>query len=221
MISPIYDFLTNLAEPRDAVSRGLYFELDKIGQTDERSQVMKSRFVSRPKSRHSRNGLIRLLLFLALLSLLTFIDSIRFLSTKPDTTAKQPSLSPPQLQQLGKMPLCFEANIGQTDKEVQFFSRGPGYRLYLQPARAILVSTGTFGINPPSLKKRTSADVSPDTALESVVQIRLIGANAHAEAAGEQRLATRTNYFIGQDSSKWLKNVPNYNGPDIRMYIRA
>ena len=31
----------------------------------------------------------------------------------------------------GKLPLIFEANQGQTDAQVKFLSRGPGYRLYL------------------------------------------------------------------------------------------
>src|SRR6266436_2192110 len=39
----------------------------------------------------------------------------------------------------GKLPLHFEANRGQTDKDVHFLSRGPGYSLHLTAGEAVLV----------------------------------------------------------------------------------
>src|SRR5882724_2603372 len=39
----------------------------------------------------------------------------------------------------GKLPLQFEANRGQTDKQVHFLSRGAGYSLYLTSSEAVLV----------------------------------------------------------------------------------
>src|SRR6266480_2839897 len=39
----------------------------------------------------------------------------------------------------GKLPLQFEANRGQTHKDVNFLSRGPGYSLYLTAGDAVLV----------------------------------------------------------------------------------
>jgi Tol biopolymer transport system component len=39
----------------------------------------------------------------------------------------------------GKLPLSFEANEGQTDARVKFFSRGSGYAIFLTPAEAVLV----------------------------------------------------------------------------------
>src|SRR5216117_3523248 len=39
----------------------------------------------------------------------------------------------------GKLPLLFEANRGQTHKDVHFLSRGPGYGLYLTAGEAVLV----------------------------------------------------------------------------------
>lgn len=38
----------------------------------------------------------------------------------------------------GKLPLSFEANQGQTDKQVKFLSRGSGYTLFLTPTEAVL-----------------------------------------------------------------------------------
>src|SRR5712675_3087619 len=39
----------------------------------------------------------------------------------------------------GKLPLQFEANRGQTHKDVRFLSRGQGYSLYLTSGEAVLV----------------------------------------------------------------------------------
>src|SRR5437868_15205016 len=38
----------------------------------------------------------------------------------------------------GRLPLSFEANQGQTDRRVQFLSRGSGYTLFLTPCEAVL-----------------------------------------------------------------------------------
>src|SRR5712675_1571225 len=46
---------------------------------------------------------------------------------------------PRVIESYGKLPLQFEANRGQTDKDVRFLSRGPGYSLYLTASEAVLV----------------------------------------------------------------------------------
>jgi hypothetical protein len=38
----------------------------------------------------------------------------------------------------GKLPLSFEANQGQTAKQVKFLSHGAGYALFLTPTAAVL-----------------------------------------------------------------------------------
>src|SRR5262245_57768827 len=43
-----------------------------------------------------------------------------------------------QIQSLGKLPLGFEANEGQTDGAVQFLARGAGYGLFLDSKGATL-----------------------------------------------------------------------------------
>jgi hypothetical protein len=42
------------------------------------------------------------------------------------------------LSAYGKFPLSFEENMGQTDKQVKFLSRGSGYTLFLTPTEAVL-----------------------------------------------------------------------------------
>lgn len=88
------------------------------------------------------------------------------------------------------LPLSFEANLGQTDRAVRFLARGRGYGLFLTPAETVL--TLAVGQDPTSLRMRFS------------------GANPHPDVIGQDTLASRTNYFLGNDPSKWQTDVPNY-----------
>ena len=46
----------------------------------------------------------------------------------------------------------------------------------------------------------------------ATVDIRLLGANPASTAEGVDRLAVKTNYFVGKDSTKWRFDVPTYAG---------
>jgi hypothetical protein len=72
----------------------------------------------------------------------------------------------------GELPLHFEANRGQTDNQVKFLSRGPGYSLFLTPSEAVL-----------SLRKGESSkdDKSPETVVPSV------GADPRVRPKGQGR----------------------------------
>ncbi len=51
--------------------------------------------------------------------------------------ALEPKDSAQLTAQYGKLPMSFEANRGQTDTEVRFLSRGPGYALFITPTEAV------------------------------------------------------------------------------------
>jgi hypothetical protein len=112
----------------------------------------------------------------------------------------------------GKLPLSFEANQGQTDSQVKFLSRGSGYSLFLTRNEAVLAlkkqeKKASHGphLQPASLATRRSKSES-----EAVLRMRLVGANATAQVTGLEELPGKSNYFIGNDPSKWRTNVPNY-----------
>ncbi|HZF19422.1 MAG TPA: SBBP repeat-containing protein [Burkholderiales bacterium] len=96
----------------------------------------------------------------------------------------------------GKLPLQFEANRGQTDKQVRFLSRGPGYGLYLTEREAVLV-----------LSKKRDAQAS---AKSVALRMSLVGAASKSLVSGRDALLGKANYFIGRDPSKWRSNVPTY-----------
>src|SRR5258705_341719 len=93
----------------------------------------------------------------------------------------------------GKLPLHFEANRGQTDKDVRFLSRGRGYALYLTASEAVLVLA-----KPGADAKRVALRMS------------LVGAARKPVVTGLDELPGKANYFIGKDPAKWHRDVPTY-----------
>jgi hypothetical protein len=128
----------------------------------------------------------------------------------------------------GKLPLSFEINQGQTDRRVRFLSRGRGYALFLTGNEAVLTlhkgsprsqfASDAAGRRLPMVNgwlhpaafKPAAADRQSQQTTTEVLRMRLIGANARANISGLEELPGRSNYFIGQDPTKWRTQVPNY-----------
>ncbi len=92
------------------------------------------------------------------------------------------------------MPLAFEANQGQADPSVKFLARAKGYSLFLTPSLAVMVL------------KAPAGDRQADT-----IRMSLYGGNTAPVIQGQGVLAAKTNYLLGSDPKKWVKNVANYS----------
>jgi hypothetical protein len=90
----------------------------------------------------------------------------------------------------------FEPNQGQTDPSVRFIARGGGYGLFLTEQEAVL------SLHAPAGGSQASKN--------SVVRMTLTGANAHPEVSGRALLPGKSSYFIGNDASKWCRNIPQF-----------
>jgi len=104
-----------------------------------------------------------------------------------------------------ELPLSFEPNQGQADPSVKFLSRGKGYTLFLTPTEAVLrLQMSDCGKRNPQ-----SAVCNPQS---SVLRMKLLGARAAAPVTGQDPLEGKVNYLIGNDQSKWQRNVPTFRG---------
>jgi hypothetical protein len=101
----------------------------------------------------------------------------------------------------GQLPVRFEANVGQTDAQVQYLARGSGYALFLTGNGAVLSLTNT---------PATAADGTPASSTGVVLAMNLVGANPQAQVAGQDPLPGTTNYFLGDDPSQWRTGIANY-----------
>ena len=122
------------------------------------------------------------------------------------------------LKNYGNLPMRFEANVGQTDAQVKFISRGGGYTMFLTSDEAVMVLSKPvetdamlmMGEEPhKSIEAMMDLDV-PEPAETAVLRMKLLGANSAPAVSGLKKLPGITNYFIGNDPNKWHTNVPSY-----------
>lgn len=124
------------------------------------------------------------------------------------------------IENFGKLPLSFEANRGQADRQVKFLSRGSGYTLFLTSNAAVLAlrkgKPNLTDATLPELRKSHTAELKTKAALPSgdarptVLSMMLIGANPTANVIGIERLPGSSNYFTGRDPRKWRTSVATY-----------
>src|SRR5580698_802770 len=134
---------------------------------------------------------------LATTFLLSQSNPISAINPNPGTDAKSQSKI---RESYGKLPLAFEANRGQTDAQVKFVSRTSSYTLFLTADEAVLTL-------PSQQPKNASAR---NSAAPAVLRMKLRHANPAAKIAGADELPGTSNYFIGNDPTKWHTSVPSY-----------
>jgi hypothetical protein len=108
----------------------------------------------------------------------------------------------------GNMPLSFEPNRGQTDGQVKFLSRNPRYNLFLTSNEAVFtlpVRSSDANVRHTGLRNKQSLIDS-----EAVLRMEIHGANPATKVTCEDPAPGHTNYLIGRDSSKWVRDVPQY-----------
>ncbi|MGA7731551.1 MAG: SBBP repeat-containing protein, partial [Chloroflexia bacterium] len=98
-----------------------------------------------------------------------------------------------------KLPIMFEANLGQTDPQVKFLSRGAGYTIFLTPAEAVIL-----------LSKGQLSEGRARSRTQAVLRMKLAGAAGEPQVVGLEELRGKSNYFIGSDPEKWRTDVPLY-----------
>jgi Beta-propeller repeat/Abnormal spindle-like microcephaly-assoc'd, ASPM-SPD-2-Hydin len=111
---------------------------------------------------------------------------------------------PAVLATYGRLPLAFEINRGQTDRSVKFLTRGSGYTLFLTGTEAVL------SLRQPRSGRGMGRMTRPEPARSAVVAMQLMGASANVEAEGLTELPGKSNYFVGNDPTKWRRDVPSY-----------
>jgi hypothetical protein len=134
------------------------------------------------------------------------------------STAPRPflPLSATSTSFIARLPLAFEPNLGQSGPEVKFLSHSRGYSLFLTSTQAVLA----FPLQRESKGKEKES---------AAVGMQFAGANTAAMVAGTELLPGHSNYFIGNDRSRWLRNVAQfsrvryqslYSGIDLDFYGR-
>jgi hypothetical protein len=114
-------------------------------------------------------------------------------------------------ESMSKMPIQFEENRGQFDKKVKFSSK--------QGSRTVFLTTTEAVFTQKISEKKNYA-----------LKMELVNANKDAKTFGSDEKVSKTNYFRGNDSSKWQTDVSIfgrvnyeevYQGIDLTWYGNA
>jgi hypothetical protein len=112
---------------------------------------------------------------------------------------------------MGRPPLAFEPNVGQTDARVKFLSRGPGYTLFLTPHEAVLALADTQTLKQADVSLGQQRPQPPQVpAGTQVVRMQLLGIRRQVSVSGLEVLPGKTNYFRGDDPRNWRQGIANY-----------
>src|SRR5277367_2856202 len=126
-----------------------------------------------------------------------------------------------------KLPLGFTANQGQADKSVNFLAKGQGYGLYLTANEVVLALSkpgpraGRTNMQEvehlrmmrpflSAAQRRRLAKMSAGLPGTDRLQMELKGANSQEQVSGSDELPGTTNYFLGNDPTKWRTRVPTF-----------
>jgi hypothetical protein len=124
----------------------------------------------------------------------------------------------------GRLPLSFEAVAqagNQTHSKAKFFTRGPGYNLFLTPTEAVMGLRRRAVGKEASFGRLDSQVVDPSSSLAGslspvvsepsrVLRVKLVGSNPAPLMTGLDELPGKRNYFIGNEATRWRVGVPNY-----------
>jgi hypothetical protein len=144
--------------------------------------------------------------FLLLSVLLSVLNPVGHKPAGMPSPARDSSMSKARvLKSYRALPMSFEMNQGQTDRTVRFLARGQGYAIFLKPSEALLA------LQPARQDPRVPEKAGmPPRQPYRALKMRIEGANLSAPATGLHRLPGISNYFIGNDPSRWRTHIPTY-----------
>src|SRR5258708_3392310 len=123
-----------------------------------------------------------------------FVLVVSYLLSAWGQSAQPPFNRQNMVQAFGALPLGFEENQGQTDRNARFVSRTAGYSVYLSEGELRVVFS-------PRNKKQITGET---------IRIALVRAEKNVEPQGSDLLPGVTNYYLGNDPAKWRTNVRQY-----------
>ena len=137
---------------------------------------------------------------------------LEIITASPQTTATKKTTPDNALLQYAKIPLYFEENVGQTDAQVRFLSRGRGYGLFLTPTEAVLaLRTNVPASNDLRHLVAQRATGQPPAIKSSVIRLSFQGTWAKSTVVGLDEVEGKANYLVGNDRTKWHTDVPLFS----------
>jgi len=126
----------------------------------------------------------------------------------------EPSQPQMVMTNLSSMPLAFTENLGQWNEKVLFKAESGGVTFWYCGDEVVYVftrDTDELIEDDMTMAELPGKSDKPRHKKEQLVmKAQFLGANPDAEIIGADRLSHNNNYFIGNNSSEWRTDVPNY-----------
>ncbi len=133
---------------------------------------------------------------------------------------------------LNNRPIEFSQNHGQWDDTVLFRSEASGATIWFTANGAYyqfnrVVQESSNGKNDPLSEPYDAGHRFPGSLETMMIKAAFVGANDNPDLLGEELLAHKSNYFLGNDFSKWATDIDNYSavvydniytGIDLKYY---
>ncbi len=132
--------------------------------------------------------------------------SVASTNHKATVASETPKIS----EAFAKLPLAFEENRGQASKTADFIARGAGYSIALSSTETVLTLGKDQAKSGSVVGREEKAMLASQREGQERLSLKFLGANAKAVRAGLEELPGKSNYLIGNDSTKWRTNVLNF-----------
>jgi len=111
----------------------------------------------------------------------------------------------------GRMPMAFEANVGQTDPTVQYIARGNGYSLFVTDSETVMSLSWYDDGNSTFKARGNGSSKGPRASGTDVLRLSLTGASRGISFEAQNPLPGASNYFIGKDRGQWKTRIRQYS----------
>ncbi len=176
------------------------------------------------------------LLLLALLQVLVFLPfaaaaagpaGIRP-SGEADTVKLTGARKAEVMKAYGRLPLYFIKNSGQVDSRVSFYEKGLSHAAFFTDDGVVLAVARPQANAEKARTGAGAAEVLKDKKITTeALSLNFVGAGGKTSIVASEPMPGRVNYFIGNDRSRWRRNVPTfgavtyrdvYENVDIKFY---
>lgn len=125
--------------------------------------------------------------------------------------------------------IVFTENLGQWDNQVRFRAATGGVTVWLSNDGILYALSRSTGQRPePRVEARKALKSDPAEEMEDLLfGIKFLGSNPRPEVYGVSKKDFHSNYFLGNDASRWKSSVPSfdtvvylgiYPGIDMKYY---
>jgi len=176
--------------------------------------------------------LLQLLVFMPIVATAVEVDS-RPAVQKEDRVALTGLQKAAFVKTYGRLPLYFIENRGQVDGAVRFYEKGAGHATFFTTDGVVISLTKTDD----KAAAKPSLDVDAGTFDEAILglmgpekekvkqttealSLSFVGANKAPRVVAEEKQRGRVNYFIGNDKTKWRRDIPTYGAVTYKDVYR-